>query len=173
MKLIKAVSDDLDKIVSLYMNVANNTGNMSEFGRWIYGLYPTDDILKEYIDNGFMYFVEDDGDIIAAAAVTPFQGEDYHSAEWNVDVDDDEVSVVHLLCVAPDKQGCGIAGAVMNEIISISRKIGMKAVRLDALCCNTPAHRLYSSLGFRKCGVRNWYAANTDWIDFFLFELIL
>ena len=39
----------------------------------------------------------------------------------------------------------------------ITRK-GLKAVRLDALACNTPAHRLYESLGFQKRDVRHWYA---------------
>ena len=54
----------------------------------------------------------------------------------------------------------------------ITRK-GLKAVRLDALACNTPAHRLYESLGFQKRDVRHWYAENTGWYDFYLFEYLL
>ena len=44
---------------------------------------------------------------------------------------------------------------------------------LDALCCNTPAHRLYEGLGFKKCGTQNWYAGNTGYIDFYLYEFVL
>lgn len=44
-------------------------------------------------------------------------------------------------------------------------------MRLDALCCNTPAHRLYEALGFVKRDARNWYTRNAGEIDFFLYEL--
>ena len=46
-------------------------------------------------------------------------------------------------------------------------------IRLDALACNVPAHRLYESLGFQKRDVRHWYAENTGWVDFYLFEFLL
>lgn len=49
----------------------------------------------------------------------------------------------------------------------------MKAVRLDVLCCNTPAQQLYEGLGFERCGVQNWYASNTGDIDFYLYEYLL
>ena len=55
----------------------------------------------------------------------------------------------------------------------MKRREGRKAVRLDALECNMPAHRLYESLGFRKFDVRCWYASNTGWINFYLFEFLL
>ena len=46
-------------------------------------------------------------------------------------------------------------------------------MRLDTLACNTPAQRLYESLGFQKRDQRRWYADNVGWADFFLYELIL
>ena len=54
-----------------------------------------------------------------------------------------------------------------------SKKMGKKAVRLDALSCNTPAHHLYNSLGFEKRGQQRWYADNVGWTDFFLFEFVM
>ena len=58
-------------------------------------------------------------------------------------------------------------------VVMVGKKMGKKAVRLDALVCNIPAHRLYESLGFQKRDQRRWYADNVGWIDFFLYELIL
>ena len=81
--------------------------------------------------------------------------------------------MIHLLCVAPEAQRQGVARETMGLIIKRSREIGKKAVRLDALACNTPAHRLYESLGFQKRDQRRWYADNVGWTDFFLYELIL
>ena len=48
-----------------------------------------------------------------------------------------------------------------------------KALRLDALACNTPAQQLYESLGFQKRGIAHWFADNVGWTDFYLYELLL
>ncbi len=60
-----------------------------------------------------------------------------------------------------------------RDVIDLAKGMGKKAVRLDALACNAPAHRLYESLGFKKRGVCRWYAENTGWFDFYLFECLL
>lgn len=57
---------------------------MDKYGRWIYGQHPTDDMIEGYVNSESMYFAEENGIIIAAAAVTFFQAEDYHSVQWNV-----------------------------------------------------------------------------------------
>lgn len=125
-----------------------------------------------YIRKGAMYCSEKDGRLLSAAAVTP-QAADYHGAAWSLPLEDDEVAVVHLLCVAPEWQGQGVARKTMELVTALSLSMHKKAVRLDALASNTPAHRLYESLGFQKRDQRRGYAENVGWADFFLFELIL
>ena len=170
--LMKANTEDYNRIVEFYKYVIDNTASMEECGRWIYGQHPTDEMILSYIDGGYMYYAEENENLIAAVAVTPFQGEDYHPVKWSADLRDDEVAVVHILCVDPKRQKCGLAKEIMNEIINVSKESNKKAVRLDALCCNKPAHRLYETIGFKKCGTQNWFASNTGWIDFFLYEYL-
>jgi len=55
----------------------------------------------------------------------------------------------------------------------MARNQGKKAVRLDALGSNTPAHALYESLGFIRRDICHWYANNTGWTDFYVYELLL
>lgn len=142
---------------------------IARYARWVYGQHPTDEMIQNYILEGAMFCCEKDGSILSAVAVT-HQGEEYHGAAWSVSLEDDEVFVVHLLCVAPQWQGKGIARMTMQQIMAMSREMGKRVVRLDALTCNTPAHRLYESLGFQKRDQRRWYADNVGWIDFFLWE---
>lgn len=168
-----AENSDIEKIQEFYKFVADNTENMDKYGRWIYGQHPTNDMIEGFIQNKCMYFAEDDGMITASAAVTFYQNEDYHLVQWNVDAKDDEVAVIHILCINLKKQGCGLAKSIMKEIIALAKTKRMKAVRLDALCCNTPAHKLYEGLGFVRCGIQNWYASNTGYIVFYLYELVL
>lgn len=172
MKLVKAAEQDFQRITQFYQNVIAQTEHMERYARWVYGQHPTDEMIWGYIRSGAMYCCEKDGSVISAVAVTQ-QGEDYHGAAWSILPYDDEVSVVHLLCVAPELQKQGVAHETMGLVTELSREMGKKAVRLDALACNAPAHRLYESLGFQKRDQRRWYADNVGWTDFFLYELVL
>lgn len=173
MKLIKCEVSDFEKITEFYKYVSEHTQHMDKYGRWIYGQHPTDKMIKQYIDGGYMFYLKNDSSIIAAVALTPFQGNDYHPVNWSAKLNDEEVCVVHILCVNPDLQRGGIAKTVMKEVIEFAEETGKKAIRLDALCCNEPAHKLYEKMGFVKCGEQNWFAANTGWIDFYLYELTI
>ncbi len=172
MNLIKATVYDFERLSQFYRRVIAHTKNMDTYARWVYGQHPTDEMIQNYILEGAMFCCEKDGSILSAVAVT-HQGEEYHGAAWSVSLEDDEVFVVHLLCVAPQWQGKGIARMTMQQIMAMSREMGKRVVRLDALACNTPAHRLYESLGFQKRDQRRWYADNVGWADFFLYEFIL
>lgn len=173
MKLNKASENDFNRLTKFYRDVIQHTENMDIYARWVYGQHPNDEMIMRYISEGAMYFCEKDGSIISAVAVTPYQGEDYHNTEWSVKLNDDEVSVVHILCVDPRIQKQGIARETMGLVMEMSRNMGKKAVRLDALSCNTPAHRLYTSLDFVKKDQQRWYADNVGSTDFFLFEFVL
>lgn len=166
-------TSDADRISNFYQYVSESTKNMERFGKWIYGLHPTKEQIESYIKSGFMYSLEKSGEILGAVAITPFQGNEYQDIDWQIDCHNHEVSVVHLLAVNPDRQGCGIAREIMRNVIDIAKNNNSKAVRLDALSCNIPAHRLYQSIGFEKTGACKWYADNVGNAEFYLFELLL
>ena len=163
---------DLPGLLDFYRLVIRETGDMAIHARWEFGKHPTEAMIADYVSRGVMYITEDGVGIAAAVAVTPFQSEGYHGVEWQADLADDEVATVHILAVSPRYQGHGYARAMMRDVIDLAKGMGKKAVRLDALACNIPAHRLYESLGFIKRGVCHWYAENTGWFDFFLFEYL-
>ena len=127
-------------------------------------------MIMNYIKEGAMYLLENEKTIVGAMVITMSQNEDYHQINWSVDAADNEIAVIHLLSVNPDYQKQGIAKKMILESIDIAKNRMKKAVRLDALKSNTPAHRLYSSLGFEYRGTLNLYAENTGWTDFLYFE---
>lgn len=135
---------------------------MELYAHWIYGLHPSDEMILGYISPGNMFFSELDGKIASAVAVVPRQEKEYHDVPWKMNPADDEVSVVHILCVAPEFQKKGIAAQTMRAVIEMSRESGKKAVHLDALKCNTPARRIYESLGFSPAAERNWHTENAN-----------
>ena len=173
MELLRASGKDFERIKQFYRSVILHTENMDIYAKWVYGQHPTDDMILGYIRSGAMYFCEREGELVSVVAVTPCQNDDYHDTLWSVSVADNQVATVHILCVAPTLQKQGIARETMKLVIELSRNMGKKALRLDALSCNTPAHHLYEALGFKKMSVRRWYAENVGWTDFYLYELVL
>lgn len=165
--------DELPRILDYYQFVIRETDDTYRYARWVYGKHPTEEMLTYYVRQGMMYYTEEGGSITAAVAVTPYQTDDYHETDWQTELNDDEVAVVHILAVNPRFRNCGLAKSIMKDVCSLAKSMGLKAVRLDALACNLPAHRLYESLGFQKRGTCHWYAENTGWYDFYLFEFLL
>ena len=163
---------DFEQVTSFYKYVIENTEDMKLYARWVYGQHPTDEMIEKYIQQGAMYVLEDGDVIVAAMAVTMSQGDDYHSIQWSVPLEDVEVAVVHILCVNPDYQKQGIGKRMIQESVALAEEWEKKAVRLDALASNQPAHRMYGMLGFELRGIQNLYAENTGWTDFLFFEYV-
>lgn len=164
---------DIPRMLEFYQLVIRETEEMSQHARWEYGKHPTKEMIENYVKQGMMYYLDKGKEIAASVVVTPFQTSEYHSVNWQIVPKDNEVAVVHLLAVNPHYQKHGYAKEIMREVIDSAKRTWMKAVRLDTLECNKPAHRLYESLGFRKRDTRHWYAENTGWFDFDLYEYCL
>ena len=156
-----------------YIEVINHTRDMNIHARWVYGQHPTDTMIQAYIDRREMYLFMDEQNVAGMIAVTMYQGEDYHEIPWSQNLKDDEVASLHILAVTPEYQGKGISKTMLEEIISLVREKGKKALRLDVLASNTPAQRMYERLGFCYRGKQNLYAENTGWTDFLYYELPL
>ena len=170
MILNKATIEDYESIIAFYDDVTDRTPDMEQYARWKQGLHPTHDGISAYIEEGSMYLYKENDAIVGAMAVTMYQGEDYHAIEWIQQVEDSKVAVIHILAVSPDAQGKGIGSKMIREAIRLAQTNGMKAIRLDALASNTPAHKIYKALGFEFRGKQHLYAENTGWTDFYFFE---
>ena len=168
--LYRANIEDYDSIIAFYDDVIERTPDVREYAQWKKGKHPTAECIKAYIQEGNMYLYKEQDTIVGAMAITMNQGEDYHAIEWSRQVPDDEVAVIHILAVSPDRQGTGIGSEMVREAIELAKANGKKAIRLDALATNAPAHKLYERMGFAYRGKQHLYAENTGWTDFFFFE---
>lgn len=167
------LADDFAMVREKYIEVIKHTKNMNTHAIWIYGKHPTDEMIRSYMNKKEMYLYMDEQNVAGMAAITMYQGEDYHEIIWSQNLNDDEVASLHILTVAPEYQGKGVSKRMMAEIISLVKKKGKKAIRLDALASNIPAQRLYKNIGFKYRGKQNRFAENTGWTDFLYYELPL
>ena len=167
------LAGDFAMVREKYIEVIEHTKDMNIHARWIYGQHPTDAMIQSYMDRKEMYLYMDGQNIAGMAAITMYQGEDYHEMMWSQNLKDDEVASLHILAVAPEYQGRGVSKRMMADIISLIKKNGKKAVRLDTLASNIPARHLYEKLGFKYQGRQNLFAENTGWTDFLYYDLLL
>lgn len=113
MTLYQATFEEDDAIQAFYDDVTARTPDMSLYARWSKGKHPTADGIRSYIKEGSMYLYKEEDIIVGAMAVTMYQGEDYHAIEWSEQVPDDEVAVIHILAVHPDRQGSGVGSEMV------------------------------------------------------------
>ena len=163
-------TDDFETVKSKYIDVIENTPDIGKYARWIYGKHPTDELLKAYINREEMYVLMDGDKIAGMAAVAMCQGDDYLSIPWKENLSNDEVATVHLLAVCPDHRGKSLGISILENAMKIAERNGKKALRLDALKSNLPAHKMYEKAGFIYRGEQRLYAENTGMTDFLYYE---
>ena len=168
MELVPAY--DFETVRSRYIDVIDHTEGMEQYACWDYGRHPTEQGLRSYIENGEMYLLMLRGDIAGMVAVVMSQGQEYEAVSWAEKLENHEVATLHLLAVCPEYQGRSLSGVILDLAGELAIQHGKKAMRLDVLESNLPAQRMYEKAGFVYRGKQRWYAENTGWTDFLLYE---
>lgn len=72
----------------------------------------------------------------------------YEPVDWHMELDEKDIFVIHTLAIHPDYMHQGMGKRLMEAVLSYAEEMGIKAVRLDVVCDNIPAIRLYEKCGF-------------------------
>ena len=168
MNLVRAY--DLETVKGHYINVIENTPEIEKYARWVYGKHPTDEALRSFIENGEMYLLADGGTVAGMVAIVMHQGRDYEDIPWTEKLENDQVATLHLLAVCPEYRGRTLGNTILELAGELAKQQGKRAIRLDVLESNHPAQHLYEKNGFIFRGKEHWYAENTGWTDFLLYE---
>ena len=169
-KLSKAAMSDLGQIRSLYERRLDSNEEYANILQWKKGVYPKDADWKNYIENGEMYLLTVDDALAGAVVLTKSQSAEYHDVHWQIDAQDTDVSVIHLLAIDPAYQGKGLATVILDAAMKIAADTKKRAVRLDAIGTNEPAQKLYERYGFVKCGTARLFYDSCGWQDFVFYE---
>jgi len=90
-----------------------------------------------------------------AEAETPGSGAQVvgHGVLWRIGP---EAELANL-AVAPEAQGRGIAGALLDHLLDEAERDGVRTVFLEVRASNAAALALYQGRGFRQVGLRSHY----------------
>ena len=143
------------------------------FPGWIKGIYPEDGYLKSSIEQGQLFIGIIDKRIVSAMVINHCSNEGYRGVSWQIKAREDEVSVIHILCVHPDFSGRGFAKKMLSYAFTLARENAQKALRLDVLEGNIPAEKLYQSMGFKYIDTVLMYYEDTGRTNYKLYEFLI
>lgn len=148
-----ATADDLPRIEQIYdaIHTAEETGAAS-IG-WARGVYPTRATAQAALDDGTLFVLEDDGDLVAAGRIDQTQVPVYAQVPWAHDVPPEQVLVLHTLVVDPTAGGHGYGTQFVRFYEQRARTHGCPELRIDTNAKNVNARRLYAHLGYREAGI--------------------
>ncbi|WP_455586854.1 N-acetyltransferase family protein [Bacteroides sp.] len=113
--------------------------------------YPLPENITSDISNGYAYVLCDEGIVIAYAAVV-FDGEPAYESIKGTWLSKQPYVVVHRLAVADEMKQKGIATLLMQEVETLSRKLGIYSFKVDTNFDNFYMHKMLERLGFSYCG---------------------
>ena len=167
----KAEKEDFYKIRSLYWTLIDQEQDDPSFPHWKKGIHPSDEMIQNSIDREELYVLADGDEVAACVIANDEKVDGYSDAPWQID--SDEVIVLHVLAVHPDRRRKGLAQRLVENVIEQARNAGKKALRLDVIENNTSAEKLYQELGFRYIQTKTLYYDVVGEMTFKLYELVL
>lgn len=170
----QARQEDLDAVEELYDAVLDaDAARDVRYTPWRRGVYPTRETAQRAIGAGELYIDMEEGRVWGAMVVNGEQSPEYAQCPWTLPAAPAEVGVFHTLCIHPEAQRQGRAGALVRCAEDLCRGQGKRVVRLDTWTGNLPGLRLYPALGFREAGQVQMQLSETELAWMQLYEKAL
>lgn len=173
MKIVKAEPGEYQKIRSFYHSLIDALEGLEYAPAWKKDVYPSPEGLKEAVEQGWLYYAEDNERIMASMALNHKCNEAYKNVQWSVNAGPEKIMAVHMLGVHRDFTCRGIGKAMVRFALARAKETGMKTVRLDVWKGNLPAEKLYEGFGFKCAATVPMYYEDTGWTDFRLYEYLI
>ncbi len=148
----QATYADIPAIAETYRALLTYEERHGSTSNWKLGVYPTIAVPENKVPTGTMYVLEEAGEICASMVLNHDQAEEYASVDWQYPGDNDQVLVIHTLCIPPEKAGHGYGSRMVEYAQQMPAETDCTAVRIDTYAYNEPAKKLYCKHGFRIAG---------------------
>jgi len=150
--LRQSTLDDLPKIIKI-INGTKKILRDRGVEQWQAG-YPSDDILKEDIQEAISYVLILDGQVAGVAALQQGYDKNYQdmtSGSWLRD-SDVTYSVIHRITVQSGFEGQHLATVLIQQLLTMSYYLGYRDVRIDTNPDNLVMQHVILDSGFEELG---------------------
>ena len=174
MKIKQATMCDFEKIMSFYNVMCEVLGEKDFLPDGDKGVFPLQDMVKDAIHSGFQFVGVESDKVVAAYIINHDCDDAYHTVQWHINAQKNEVVILHALRVLPDYGGRGYSKQLVKHAIQTAKNWKQKAIRLDCIVGNDVPVKVYTSFGFEYVDtVAITYADIGIPMQFKLYELLL
>lgn len=152
MELRRAEKKDSEKILGIYEQ-AKAYFKEKKIDQWQDG-YPNEESLKADCQSRISYVAEENGEVIATAAVFFGTEKDYdtiYEGSWISDAK--RYGVIHRIAVTAAEKGKGTAVWLLGQAERMCRARGARYMRADTHEDNRSMQRLLTKCGYQPCGI--------------------
>ena len=167
-----ASADRYEEILRLYEQVICQLEKDGICIYWDLDTYPSRAYFARAIEQGELYIALEEGVVVAAAVLDHHARPEYVQVPWQVQANEKEALIMHVLGVSPNARGRGVARFMLESMKQLCRERGLRALRLDALTCNAPACALYRRAGLTPVARRMFCIPDVGDEDFEVFEYV-
>ncbi len=154
MRIRKAMPEDLDRVSEIYELIHDREEEGLTAIGWKRNVYPVKDTARLALERDDLFVLEnDDAKVVASAIINKVQVPEYALAVWKHSAEDDEIMVLHTLCIDPAEQGKGYGRAFVSYYEEYARKNGCPELRMDTNAVNKAARAMYRKLGYEEVGI--------------------
>jgi len=151
----KATQKDIDAVAMLYNKAIDYEDTHKKYTSWKKGIYPTADTARLGVKNNSLYVFEEDEKILGSVILDNRQPPEYKKASWNTCASNNEVLVIHTLCVDHENARIGIGTAIIEFAKKLAKESGCLTIRLNTTATNTHARQFYEKNGFSIASTQN------------------
>lgn len=148
MEIRLGTKKDIDALARLYDEVNDYFTATTNYPGWKKGIYPVREDAVKGVDEGCLFVVAENEEIIGSMILRHRPEPAYLTAPWHTELDDKNVLVVYTFAVHPQKLQHGVGRSMLEFAAQYAKETGVKALRLDVYEKNIPAIRLYEKCGY-------------------------
>ena len=149
----KAVSKDIDAVVSIYDKIHTAEEKGKVVIGWKRDIYPIRKTAEDATLRDDLFVMEEDGFLFGSGIINKEQVDVYEKAKWNHDAKPEEMMVLHTLVIDPDKKRKGLGKSFVKFYEEYAKNNGCKYLRLDTNEKNVNARAMYKKLGYKEIGI--------------------
>ena len=147
-----AKKEDIPAISAIFEEIHKEEEKNPTVG-WIRGVYPTAATAEKALERGDLFVQEAEGKMVGTAIINQIQVDVYAHAPWEHSAPDEQVMVLHTLCISPAAARRGYGRAFVQFYEEYARQKGCPYLRIDTNAKNAPARGMYQKLGYKEIAV--------------------